>query len=34
MRSEIEERRNVEMDDLGGNDVKGEAKISTAAEEC
>jgi len=34
MRSEIEERRNVEMDHLGGNNVKGEAKISTAAEEC
>ena len=34
MRSEIEKRRNVELEDLGGNDVNGEAKISKREEDC
>ena len=34
MRSEIEKRRNVELNDLGGNDVNGEAKISKGEEDC
>ena len=34
MRSEIEKRRNVELEVFGGNEVNGEAKTSKVVEDC